>query len=397
MKLYETAFLIHLQGTDLVNLEMVYPPEHNFTEELKSISSSVCPSLNLPSTPLIFSFNLNYCLCHVLYFLYDNMPYEIIVLSKTPFAFLFHSFLNEIYLEFKTADAPPRMRFQYVLSYISSWENELKQEIILSFPSGNLKWELDEKLSCFLHYSPLSFFSYQQCIEIFNSIIRGRPVLIISPNARVSSLACFSIMSLVYPLQYADPYALWLRETDPRFVQLVNGESDLILVGSPCEGLASLNYFHKIIKITKCDDLNIDCNPLFSQIMKPIIEICSAEMDELVLINPWSDIIDAEFDKERIFHFIKLSQNYSADVDTIIDFSHTKTFKLWRRRVINRPYWREAILSCNAREVLPSIPNEKLISIQQIITKQMNKNEKDLHVISALKIHQKIINELLNS
>ena len=397
MKLYESAFLIHLQGTDLINLEMVYPPEHNFTEELKSISSSVCPSLNLPSSALIFSFNLNYCLCHVLYFIHDNMPYEIIILSKTPFAFLFHSFLNEVFLEFKNAETTPRMRFQYVLSYLSAWENETKKEVVLSFPSGNMKWELDLVLSSFAHYSPLSFFSYQQCLDIFNSIISGIPVLIIAPNARVSSLACFSIMSFFYPLQFAEPYALWLRETDPRFVKLVNNDSNLMLVGSPCEALESLNYFQTVVKVRKCDNLNIDSKPLFHDILKPIMDICVTEMDELVLINPWSDIIDAEFDKQRITHFMQLSENNSIDLDTIIAFSHTKTFKLWRRRIMNRPNWRESLLSCNAHEVIPLIPKEKLSLVQKLITQQIDKNHNDLHVVSVLKVHQKLIDDIINA
>ena len=391
MKLFESAFLIHLQDTDVINLEMLYPPEHSFTEELKSISSAVAPSLELPSSPMIFSFNLNYCLCHVLYFIYENMPYEIIIFSKTPFAFLFHSFLNEVFNEFKNAETTPRMRFQYVLSYLSSWDNEVKPEITLSFPSGNTKWELNQTLSSYLHYSPLSFFSKDQCKTLFNSFIIGDPVLIIAPTGRVSSLACFAAMSLLSPLQFVEPNAIWLRETDPRFVELVNGNSDLLLVGSPCETLESLGYFKTIIRISKPESLSLDCTMIFGDQMKSIMEICATEMDDLLLENPWSDIIDADFNEHRVANFIALAENESITPEMILRFSKTKTFKLWRRRVFNRDKWREAILSSIPQEIVPKLPHDALKKVLKMVDLQLDRYSKDMHVVATLKNYQILI------
>lgn len=396
MKLFESALLISLQNVDVVNIELVYPQDFQYTEELKSISSAVAPSLDLPNSPTIFTFNIGITLCHVLYFVQDSQPYEIIILSKTPFAYFFHSFLAEVYREFNICKTSARMRFQYVISYISSWENEVKTKMILSFPSGNKEWTFDEDLYTYKNFNPCAYLTYSQCTRIWRSIMNNEPILIIGPNARITSLACLAAMSLVTPLQYAEPFALWLRETDPRFVDIVNGNSQLMLVGSTCETLESTNYFRTIIKLNKIDELSQEVRSMFEEKTKGIMEVALTEMDSQIIIDAYSDCINQEFLPKRIATFIEISSDKTIEVQTVINFSNTKTFWLWRKRNMNRTKWREAFLSADANAIIKNKTVEQCKTVLTFIEAQMKRYEKDKHVMSALKYHHKLLRQKIN-
>lgn len=391
-KLFEQVFLIEITQPDIINLEIMYPSDHSLTDELRNISSASTPSVPLPKESFVYAFNMKNSYCFTLYFYQNNHAYEIIIISETPYANLFYTFLNQILIQFKDTDQSPNQRFQVVLSYIQKWDNQVTNgEITLAFPEGDTKFDLTKEC-CYNGFNPRRYFTKNQIKEIFNLLVTDQPVLIICDNAINSSYACLSLMSLLSPLRYMGKSILWLRETDLRFMNVVNGDETLKLVATPCQSIANFVYFQHVYNISdpKEDSTTKSVSDEYEQKVSDMLSVLIAEMDHLLNYNPWSDLLCDPFDSVSLSHLVKLLPRPSLTVEEYIKFSTSATFESFRVKLINRDTWREAILSSDIKIFRKFKNPDQLVKIVNYAKEQKKKYTHDEHVVSVLNTHIKI-------
>ncbi|EAY14468.1 hypothetical protein TVAG_426620 [Trichomonas vaginalis G3] len=395
-KLFESVFLIEVRQPDIINLEAMHPQDHELSDEMLYLSSATTPLIPLPETSFVYTFNMKQLYCHTIYFFQSGVSYEIIIFSATSYCKIFREFLDQALHHFKEKIATARERYQYVLDYLLKWKNEIDSEkITLQFPNGDVEFTLPDE-RCFEGYNPSKYFNLQQVKDIWRALLADEPILIVAPDAEVGSYACLSALSLSKPIEYKGSFILWLRETDPRFIDLVNNKSEVKIVASSNPNLSNLNYFKVIINVDKVRDDSAASKYAYTELpdrMADILSVCVSVMDHYLNYNPWADLLNDPLKQKVVKSYRKLLTKPSISVDDYLKFSRSKTFEYFRYRNLNRDTWREAILSGDPN-CLTKIQNpEDLLKIISYSKEQKKKYVNDKHVFSVLNQHLKIASQ----
>jgi len=400
-KLVSCSLLLQIPDLASPNLVCMYPESVELIYDVYTLCSCCIPSNSKLKKPTIFAYNIDSVFCYALYFLILDCAYEIVLISEMPFAYIFQTFLKEIFEQFEKNSeiTNPSIRFQYVNSYLSSWPEYVQSKMELSFPSNIIPYEIDFTHYSFVHFDPGASFTLDECYMIYKALIAGDPVVLLADSARQASRACFAAFSLLSPIQYAEPYVLWLRDNDPRFASILNGESKLKLVATSCTNVWKGNKHFRLVVDIRHPPQNEQTNikQIFNDLSEDLIGILLQEMDTLLEVDPWSDYINAPLNIERLAAFPRKPSPRPLSASDLSNFSKSPTFKQWRKRIVSRSSWRESFLSANHK----SLYNDRSIEDLTVIVNQINELysqfKTDRHIKAVLKVHRFTVSAVLKS
>ena len=394
-ELYSCLLLIEIPEINKPNFMAMYPESYDLSKEIPSLSSACIPFEEFSSNSSIYAFNTVSFYCYALYFSLNDKGYSIVILSKRPFAFIFQTFLKEVHDEFSLNNSifDPFLRFTYVIGLISSWPNLIESDFELTFPSGKKNFQIDSNNMTFFNFDPSLSFTIEECSIIWKSIIVGDPILIKASNSRQASRAVFSALSLISPFLYRDPYIIWLRESDPRFEEILNGEKiKYKIIASSSSILFNSKKFKYIIDVR---------NPLSES--KPSIKLYYQKASQefltniLYLINfllesnPWADYLNLPLDIQNITNVINSSPLKLLKAEDYLKFTELLTFSQWRQQILNRPAWREFILSSNPKDIYYKMKKTELEQVLPIINNSLQSFRTDNHLLAVLKTHKSFL------
>ena len=402
--IYDSIFLIRIDKPDAPGLMKTIPEGIDLGLDTLSFCSSCWPystnTLLNNTENIIFSFNVSNLYYHSYLFNFLNDFYEIIISTRRPFSYIFQSFLKKIKKLFNSSKIPtdPISRFTYISSLLSSWPKYSLENVILNFPESSLVINFDYSHFSFLQYDPLIYFQPQDCIKLWKSLFIGLPILILAPSADIASKVCFSIFSLLSPLLFTDDHIIWLRESDPRYKQIINNETNFKLICTNLNNLSELPYFKTIIKVNnELNNTDQSIRDLLLKLNAKILKVITAELDYLLTLEVYSDFIYKPFVTNHFKFFLnEININDFPTFEEFLLFEKTHTFKTWRKTQRFRSSLRNFLLSYIPKNKFKDFNLNELKNINKGIEIIKTKFINDAHVQAVLTSHEKRVKHRIN-
>ena len=361
--IYSSTFLVKLNGPFSVQIIETKPNDALSHIDIKQFSACCWPFddniIDVLPNSCIFSFNCQSIdnssnsdfNCHVLFFIYDDSAWEIIISTQRPFAQIFRKFLEECYIGFDSfpqEQFPPSMRMEYVNAMLGQWPIGAIESAVLPFPTEAEYFTFYPNYFTYAHFLPLQFFDINQLKIIWITLFTGKPLIIHVPDAVIGSKVIYSCYSLLSPLSYDDDSIVWLRDNDPR----MNDENILEKYKVICTNSSKFNEKTGILKIKiennkKKKNKTIEKTPeYFSKLTTNCLIAILNVMNELLVNDPYADFVNTPIPIQEIKKMLRgKMRTVLPNPEDFLAFTNTKTFKKWRRSQANRSEVRQYILS----------------------------------------------------
>lgn len=402
--IFDASMLIRFDKTFAPGIMKTTPEDLELGPDALSFCPSVWPfpeeTININKIPLIYSFNVGSTFYHSLLFLYKEDAYAIVISTRRPYASLLQSFLKEVKAQFLLMEIPePLNSYAYVTSMLSSWPRGAVESAVLTFPTSSLAITFDITHFSYMQYDPSRFFSESDYIKIWRCLLTGSPILIICPTADVACKSCFAAFSLITPLLYDDKCCLWLQKSDPRYQQILAGDTSYKIVATSYSEVAEKGKFSLILhvdKSKKASQMEVSIHDQMSKLTTKVLKMIIGELDMILSIDAYADFVEKKFATE---HFREILNEFGTpDMPKFEDFQlfeNTETFKRWRKAQALREGLRGALLSYSPANNFKERSNEELMKIIEGIESIKVKFWNDAHVMAVLKTHENRVEKLL--
>lgn len=385
---------------------------------------------NKDSSPFIFLFNTPFYSCISLNFEYNMMYYSLVILTKYPFYDFYQKIFQIAAEDFQNnqPDSTPINRFYYVVTPISSipqlitpksvspYEASMEplshslrfllpipSHLDITFPSSEFEYNFTYYSFTYRDFDPTQFFSTTQCYYIWRALFMNQPILIHSEDPIMGSMSVLSAISLLSPLQFSDEMCLWLTETDPRFISIINEESKLMIAATNSTSLVDAqSHFKHVIHLDKnhkkISPNNTILKDLFIKMRRALI-LANAEFDRVVTeVDPYYDLIGGVLCTEQFSQALKSYAKY--DIPTIEEFKaweHSNSFINWRKKRTIENCFRDGVLNTDPQAVFANKTKDQVEKIFSKMGELTEKYSHDTHVIAVLKKHKRISRNMLST
>ena len=401
LKLFENVFLLERNQEEgqQGNIEIIskFPDDIQVEFENKDLFyANSNPKFDFTgenqSKSIFFVFNINKTYFYSFTFYFESKIYSIIISSLFPFAYLYSSFFKEAEDMFmKENFNDPQLRFAYITSLIQTWNNKYQNTIEVTFPSGPTKVSLIDGHFNFSQYNPSCYFSHNELMKIYYSFIHNEPILLISKDACEGTLVSLSLFSLLAPLQYCGPFAIWMTSEDKRIENI--DQSGLLFVCSNDIKLENNEYFKLVLRIPENQlPPKNDYKTSVLATTKYLASLYGTELDTQLLEDPWSDTLYFPLNLERTKKIAIEGYGMPFDNKAALAFNNSETWKLWRKRLKWRNEWMEAMKSSDPSEIMKKHPSkEERDLIKETIAHIPEDIQADKHLMAVIKKYKKII------
>jgi hypothetical protein len=394
-----------VDGVFLVTL----PPEH-FPIVLSSFPPS-CP-LRLDSdaqflasvrpshlsSDSIYTFNTSTHFFYSLYFRSGLAFCTISVASRYPFAAFFQDFITKVLREFASnpdCASDPYNRFCFMCSIVAQWVGRpVPDRLQISLPTTEYEWPFDGEDDAF---DPLRFFLKSDLDDLWDCLFTGKPALVVCGDTRRAADAIFAAMSLMAPLAFVQPICLWLTVTDPRFVGVVVGDSQLAIAGSDCTELEhSVDYFRRAFHVRDVAGQDGDAVAKIRLRMRRSLGVAKYWLDNSLVYDMYYDVLERSMCPPNLDEELRQYKKYDLPgSEQFRMWERTLSFRKWRRERDCGAQFRDALLSNSPDELFRERTTEQLIVMRKKIRKLRRQFARDQHVLCVLKRHSAILGRML--
>ena len=196
---------------------------------------------------------------------------------------------------------------------------------------------------------------------------------------------------------------LWLTETDPRFISIINEESKLMIAATNSTSLidAQTHFKHVIYLDANLKKVSPNKNilkDLFIKMRRALI-LANAEFDRVVTeSDPYYDLIGGALCTDQFAQALKSYSKY--DIPTIEEFKeweHSISFKNWRKKRTIENCFRDGVLNTDPQAVFANKTKDQVEKIFAQLGELMEKYSGDTHVVAVLKKHKRIARNILST
>ena len=402
LKLYESAFLLTRKlGTDTEPSEediiAKFPEEIEFDVKEKDVFFiDSDPKFDFSGSQeheaIFHAFNINCDYYFSFSFVFENSLNSIIIRSVFPFAYMYASFFKEANQMFeKEHFTDPQLRFAYITSLLQTWDNNFKKEIEVNFPTGLTSVALNEDHFTFSQYNPSVYFKYGELMQLYSAFMYNEPILIIAKNGVEASEVSFSLFSLLCPLQYCGPFAIWMPKEDKRLKDI--SASHFLYVCTNDSEQKNNPYFKHILEVkNERYPSNIEYKPSVRARTKYFGSLFGTELDSQLVDDPWSDTLFVPLNLERTKSIAAQAFGMPFDQKAAEAFNSSESWKMWRKRMKWRSEWLESMKSCDPNEVMQRHKTkEERDLIKETLSNIPEDLQADKHLMAVVKNYKKII------
>ena len=400
--LVDLVVLVALPSDNLPNIVSVWPKSTEVNDaELPFFTAAVTPSLKTERT-VHYCFNTPFHYCFAMYFTTDSGAFSLVFVSSYAVAAFFSGLfgcLSRYFSRVEKYTGSASSKFDFAVSVVENWSRDhLETEIIVEVPGDEFRWNFSGDDFTFADYDASKYFDRTECDLMWKALFRGEPVLIVGDDSEMTTKAIFAAMSLMNPLHYCDPVCMWLTVTDPRFVDVVNEESDLKIVGTNCAVLCDGCQFFKYVFYLN-DTARAGNDQITHKIalrMKRAVNIAEFMLDNQMLYDAACDIIESPMYTDEFGEELKGYRKY--DLPTGNDFmmwEHTHTFRVWRRSRNTHQSFRDALLSNDPERIVQKKTKRQLLIILRRLQDRQAEFKDDEHASAVLKRYIRYVQSYL--
>ncbi|KAK8890365.1 hypothetical protein M9Y10_035140 [Tritrichomonas musculus] len=423
------VILIKRVSDEMPKIVSLWPNNFSLGDEDLYFKASVNIHEN-SSSPSVFLFNTPMYSCISLNFEYNMINYSLVTLTEYPFFHFYKEIFQIACKDFQKnhSDSTPINRFYYIVTPISSIPKSstpnsiifleasmeplsislqcflpFSPHLVITFPSKEFEYTFTPNTFSYRDFDPTLFFNPTQCYFIWRALFMNQPILFYSKNPIIGSTSVIAAASLLSPLPFTDEMCLWLTETDPRFISVINEESKLMIAATNSASLVEANehFKHVIYLDIEANNLPQDADivkQLFTKMRRALI-LANAEFDRVVTeVDPYYDLIGGKLCTDQFAQTLKSYSKY--DIPTIEEFKeweNTVSFKNWRRKRTIENCFRDGVLNTDPRAVFENKTKDEVEKIFSKMGELMEKYSNDTHVIAVLKKHKRIARDMLSS
>lgn len=389
--MFDSILLFQKEPKSTAKLITQYPAKIEIPD--LPLLKNLCVPYSISKTKAeIFAINTPSNYCFIYSFIFEKIPYSIIIMTSSLYASLYFDFLHAVDASFATIQekSDPMCRFGLVKSLLLSWFTKTADELVVNFPLDSFSLNISSITSWFANFNVAPFALYIN--EVWHAILMNKGVLIIAPNAEIASSAVFGVLSLLDRFKYCDEFLLYTEKGDPRYHEIMTNDSlPYKIVGTTNPDLANGDSrFSAIItiKATTFENMFEQQQEYRTKTIR-LFGCLFVQMNIQLLTDPYSDLLNK---KLNINELVRLSDNeYSAEIFT--EIQNTKTFLQWRKHVSERNQLRESFLSVPPYEAIKQIHPEFYQKALDQLLIIVNSNVRDLHLQRVLKTHQAILSK----
>lgn len=349
-----------------------------------------------------YSFNTKQFMCFCLYFIIADQSYAIVISSHYLLAHFFECFFRIVFNEFQkdlSSCNTAYGRYLYVLSILNLIPNKINDSIIVTFPFGETKFEISHSCLTLQDYDPTIYFEPNHIQLIWESLITGTPIQFIVNDIVMATNVVFSCLSLIAPLRYCDEMCMWLTETDPRFISIINEKSNLKIVATTSRYLAeATKHFETVIIVSdrkKTPNLELR-KSIYNRTKKMLILMNYFFSNMIRVKDPYFDLLDKDVKEEEIIELLDFYKNQNIPrTEVFMKMIKTETFKKWRNNRNSREIFRDGVLGFEYKKLFNWRTKNDLEILQKKIPTLLKEYSGDPHICSVLKLHKQEIEKQL--
>ncbi|OHT07412.1 hypothetical protein TRFO_24362 [Tritrichomonas foetus] len=400
--LCSALMLVRKPIDDMPTIMETWPTDFNLEQEEAEFKASLKVHITTSST-FIFLFNTTTYSCISLHFEYDKEFFSLVILTRYPFYHFYKYMLRVASQAFLNDSEPtsPMNRYYYILTALSALPETPPSHLTITFPTTEFDYSITVGSYTYKDFDPTKYFSMNDIWVLWRALFMHKPILILTKDPFAGSAAVLSCASLVAPMQFTDNICLWLTETDPRFIDIINGESDLMIAASNSRALATAtNHFYFVLNLSqkRYTANKAITTQLFTK-MKRTLLFTNYEIDSIITDrDPYSDIVNGEIISDRFERSLKLHEQFNLPtVEEFEGWEKSKSFKDWRsaRNVSSR--FRDGILNVDPKVVFKGKSYEDVEKIYNKIDELIKIYSNDMHAFAVLKKHKKIAKKILDN
>lgn len=380
-------------------LEHYEPQTCDICDQIQYILVNAFP--NKKDSSPIYAFTTQSRICYAYNFVYKTIPYSIILISQINCPLIYLKFLQDMKRSIEintteTNDIDPEARMTLIWSTIKSWHFIDKNEAVVTFSSSPFHAILSLSYN---QFSPFNYFNTDiDYLYIWRSLLTGRRILIISNGTtpKQMTFAAFGLASLTSFFPYREKILLCQNSQDPR---LSDREAllDYKIICSPeFPNCCTSDDFDAVLPI----QINKVQSDIFKQLIQArnqrLYDIVSFFLSRNLITDPYSDFLEKDFAEDYSEMISPQMMQTIMDEKQFQDFTHTITFRTWRKNNIFNDEFRDTFLSILPEIALVNKSEEELKKCSSFLDTIKQQYPFDIHIISVIKRHKKLIKRLLS-
>jgi hypothetical protein len=258
-------------------------------------------------------------------------------------------------------------------------------------------WPFQSEDTTFDSFDPLRFFLKSELDDLWDCLFTGKPILVLCGDTKRTVEAIFAAMSLLSPLAFVQPMCLWLTVTDPRFVDIVIGESQLAIAGSNCAELEkNVDYFQRVFHVRDIAGQDPEVLTRLRMRMRRSLGVAKYWLDNSLVYDMYYDVLEGSMCPPNLDEELRQYRKYDLpSSEQFRMWERTTSFRKWRKERDNRAQFRDALLSNSPDELFRGRTKEQLVIIRKKIRKFRALFERDQHVLCVLRRHSVILQRML--
>lgn len=419
--LCSAVILCKQRSKDFPELLKSWPKDFSLDDETQLFKSSLRLTQIHASNEISF-FNTTSYACISLNFKDNHQLYSLCVLSEYPlydfYSYMFHVACMDFQHEYP--EKSPANKFNYICHAIQGFPafdpTELIQTTSMKTTSTDVPPSIKVTVNLatisfiyiFTHgsftyrkFDPTKYFSVKECFSIWKCLFTNQPILIVTNDHTDGSNAVLAAASLLSPLPFTDEMCLWLTDTDPRFVDIINNESKIKICATNSIMLPSATEYFKLV-ITLNSKRYMPNPTIVKQIhskMNKVMRFTGYALDKYRKENDlYYDLIEGDICTEKFIHV--LNSFKEADLPKEHDFQEwqkTQSFKDWRKnRTISKDF-RDQLLNVDPKTIFDGKSTDEVSKIYSTIKHLIQNNSADIHVVAVLRNQKKIAKRILTN
>lgn len=380
-------------------LDHYEPQTWDICDQLQIILVNAFP--NKVDSGQIYSFTTQSRTCYAYNFIYETVPYSIILVSAINCPLIYLKFLHDMKKTIennsnKSNNIDPEARMTLIWSTIQSWHFIDNNEAVVTFSSSPFHAILNLSYS---QFSPFNYFSTDiDYLYIWRSLLTGKRILAVGNGATPKQLtyATFGLASLTGFFPYREKILLCQNSQDPRLFDREALLDYKIVCAPEFPNCCRSDDFDAVLQI-QINKAQVD---IFKQLIQArnqrLYDIVSFYLSRNLIVDPYSDFLEKDFAEDYCEMITPQTMQKIMDEKQFQEFVHSTSFRMWRKSNIFNDEFRDIFLSTLPENVLVKKSETDLKKCLSFLSSIKEHYSYDIHVLSVIKRHKKIIKRLLN-
>ena len=236
--------------------------------------------------------------------------------------------------------------------------------------------------------------------HIWHILLTNKGILVYGTNPWSVCNAVYSIISLASPVRYNEEYLAYTRLGDHRFSEVIEGSTKYKIVGTiNALALERCTQFAVTVVLPEApckesEEVRCEIERRENRLLGKIEDYIDLKLSE----DPYFDLLHKDISGVNLRNVEPTRKNSKQlKYDEIIAFTKTKTFEEWRNAIVFRNAMREGFLSIPPRMAIKESDPRELERMLGTVECLMERYRGDLHFISVLATHRRLIKEMLKN